>query len=68
MEKDFQSAAKRFWQRIRRLRRGKRGSIQAVHSLLLQSQGSVPWSLTRAFATASELTRPERQTASGGGV
>ncbi|KAJ3583133.1 hypothetical protein NHX12_034430 [Muraenolepis orangiensis] len=32
MEKDFQSAPKRFWQTIRRLRRGKRGSIQAVYS------------------------------------
>ncbi|KAJ3587617.1 hypothetical protein NHX12_011214 [Muraenolepis orangiensis] len=32
MEKDFQLAPKRFWQTIRRLRRGKRGSIQAVHS------------------------------------
>ncbi|KAJ3590403.1 hypothetical protein NHX12_008354 [Muraenolepis orangiensis] len=32
MEKDFQSAPKHFWQTIRRLRRGKRGSIQAVYS------------------------------------
>ncbi|KAJ3609735.1 hypothetical protein NHX12_024246 [Muraenolepis orangiensis] len=32
MEKDFQSAPKRFWQTIRCLRRGKRGSIQAVYS------------------------------------
>ncbi|KAJ3608908.1 hypothetical protein NHX12_023436 [Muraenolepis orangiensis] len=32
MEKDFQSAPKRFWQTIRRFRRGKRGSIQAVYS------------------------------------
>ncbi|KAJ3585594.1 hypothetical protein NHX12_014313 [Muraenolepis orangiensis] len=32
MEKDFQSAQKRFCQTIRRLRRGKRGSIQAVYS------------------------------------
>ncbi|KAJ3587503.1 hypothetical protein NHX12_011100, partial [Muraenolepis orangiensis] len=32
MEKDFQLAPKRFWQTIRRLRRGKRGSIQAVYS------------------------------------
>ncbi|KAJ3588625.1 hypothetical protein NHX12_009479 [Muraenolepis orangiensis] len=32
MEKDFQSAPKRFWQTIRRLRRGKRKSIQAVYS------------------------------------
>ncbi|KAJ3585567.1 hypothetical protein NHX12_014286 [Muraenolepis orangiensis] len=31
MEKDFQSAPKCFWQTIRRLRRGKRGSIQAVY-------------------------------------
>ncbi|KAJ3581097.1 hypothetical protein NHX12_017048 [Muraenolepis orangiensis] len=35
MEKDFQSAPKRFWQTIRRLRRGKRGSIQAVYILVL---------------------------------
>ncbi|KAJ3597534.1 hypothetical protein NHX12_001057 [Muraenolepis orangiensis] len=33
MEKDFQSAPKRFWQTIRRLSRGKRGSIQAVYTL-----------------------------------
>ncbi|KAJ3583274.1 hypothetical protein NHX12_029528 [Muraenolepis orangiensis] len=32
MEKDFQSAPKRFWQTVRCLRRGKRGSIQAVYS------------------------------------
>ncbi|KAJ3584246.1 hypothetical protein NHX12_014742 [Muraenolepis orangiensis] len=32
IEKDFQSAPKRFRQTIRRLRRGKRGSIQTVHS------------------------------------
>ncbi|KAJ3586871.1 hypothetical protein NHX12_013263 [Muraenolepis orangiensis] len=32
MEKDFQSAPKSFWQTIRRLRRGKRGSMQAVYS------------------------------------
>ncbi|KAJ3588225.1 hypothetical protein NHX12_011819, partial [Muraenolepis orangiensis] len=36
MEKDFQSAPKRFWQTIRRLRRGKRGSIQAVYNALYQ--------------------------------
>ncbi|KAJ3596254.1 hypothetical protein NHX12_002663 [Muraenolepis orangiensis] len=32
MEKDIQSAPRRFWQTVRRLRRGKRGSIQAVYS------------------------------------
>ncbi|KAJ3614865.1 hypothetical protein NHX12_018435 [Muraenolepis orangiensis] len=32
MEKDFQSASNRFWKTIRPLRRGKRGSIQAVYS------------------------------------
>ncbi|KAJ3601978.1 hypothetical protein NHX12_029739 [Muraenolepis orangiensis] len=32
MEKDFQSAPKRFWQTIRCIKRGKRGSIQAVYS------------------------------------
>ena len=30
MEKDFRSAPKCFWKTIRHLRRGKRGTIQAV--------------------------------------
>ena len=32
MEKDFQAAPKRFWKTVCRLRRGKRGTIQAVYS------------------------------------
>ena len=32
MEKDFRSAPKCFWNTIRHLRRGKRGTIQAVYS------------------------------------
>ncbi|KAJ3595245.1 hypothetical protein NHX12_004549 [Muraenolepis orangiensis] len=45
MEKDFQSAPKRFWQTIRRLRRGKRGSIQAVYSIkpATHSKGMFSW-------------------------
>ncbi|KAJ3583951.1 hypothetical protein NHX12_015448 [Muraenolepis orangiensis] len=47
MEKDFQSAPKRFWQTIRRLRRGKRGYIQAVYSkggtLLTSTEEVIGW-------------------------
>ena len=32
MEKDFRAAPKHFWQTVRHLRRGKRGTIQAVYS------------------------------------
>ena len=32
MEKDFQAAPKHFWKPVRQLRRGKRGTIQAVCS------------------------------------
>ena len=32
MEKDFWAAPKRFWKTVRNLRRGKRGTIQAVYS------------------------------------
>ncbi|KAJ3583968.1 hypothetical protein NHX12_015465 [Muraenolepis orangiensis] len=47
MEKDFQSAPKRFWQTIRHLRRGKRGYIQAVYSkggtLLTSTEEVIGW-------------------------
>ena len=32
MEKNFRSAPKHFWKTVRHLRRGKRGTIQAVYS------------------------------------
>ncbi|KAJ3585019.1 hypothetical protein NHX12_013742 [Muraenolepis orangiensis] len=58
MEKEFQSAPKHFWQTIQRLRRGKRGSIQAVYSkggTLLTSTEEV---IGRWIAHFEELLNP----------
>ncbi|KAJ3613948.1 hypothetical protein NHX12_017526 [Muraenolepis orangiensis] len=71
MEKDFQSAPKRFWQTIRRLRRGKRGSIQAVYSkggtLLTSTEEMIgPWK--EHFEELLNPTTPSMPYLRGSGV
>ncbi|KAJ3583833.1 hypothetical protein NHX12_015551 [Muraenolepis orangiensis] len=51
MEKDFQSAPKRFWQTIRRLMRRKRGSIQAVY---IECQHNIKSHLMQKFRRVFE--------------
>jgi len=47
MEEDYRSASKRFWQTVRRLRRGKQYSANTVFSgggeLLTSTEGVVGW-------------------------
>ena len=61
MEKDFWSAPKHFWKTIRHLRRGKRGTIQAVYSkdgTLLTSTEKVIGRWKEHFEELLNLTNP----------
>ncbi|KAJ3605711.1 hypothetical protein NHX12_027755 [Muraenolepis orangiensis] len=64
MEKDFQSAPKRFWQTVRHLRRGKRESIQAVYR-----EGEEQWGVVEKEQERSsgEWWRRSRRGAVGSG-
>ncbi|XP_051275980.1 uncharacterized protein LOC127374553 [Dicentrarchus labrax] len=61
MEKDFQTAPRRFWKTVRHLRRGKRGNIQAVYSgdgTLLTSTEEVIGQWKEHFGELLNPTRP----------
>ena len=61
MEKDFRSAPKRFWKTVPHLRKGKRGTIEAVYSkegTLLTSTEKVIGRWKEHFEELLNMTKP----------
>ena len=61
MEKDFKAAPKRFWKTVCHLRKGKRGTIQAVYSkdgILLTSTEEVIGRWKEYFGDLLNPTQP----------
>ncbi|KAI3355041.1 hypothetical protein L3Q82_017918 [Scortum barcoo] len=58
MEEDYRSASKRFWQTVRRLRRGKQYSANTVYSAVRKQRlGTLRWTQSITQAEVTEVVR-----------